>query len=578
MAIKSRYKLKTGEEVAYFPPIQNTDSPYATEAAMHADQANQLQGYGYLVDGVGAFTYLGTLAGTAADYEAFGANNAVNANIIPFIIKWNATSGVTLTMPISATYIGLVKIDWGDGIANYENSHIYNTTGEKTISIYAERLTFTGYAASMVGLTEVVQWGSVKWQRLIFNTASNLTILPASEVPDFIECTTIALMFRDVPITSIPPNFLDRAINIVAAYQFCKGSNIDSIPDNLFSNCSSLKDIHEAFMGTNISVIPTDILKGAISITNINALFRDAGVITSIPEELFYDCINLEDVGYTFWQRPITSIPINLFKYNDKIKSFEQTFRDCPITGRVPELWMRYPNAISVIAFDGATGADNWSTIPDTWGGNYTGGFGKMLSAYIWEGSQADFDAQSQAWKDDPNIIHIIDGYVVGLDVRASNLASDLTTTEQKTIKDKLKVDYRDEKYIDGSVTPNYTLVLEDKHKFLNIRLSEVAINIPTGVFANGDVIKGYCYTGNAAFTSDLGYTDRPNGTTNKCWGYFEIRISSTSVSTPNSDAALITGEFIKEIDYLKSANGTIWQIEVSDAGAITATDSLMNF
>jgi len=25
MAIDSRYKLKTGEEVAYFPPIQNTD-------------------------------------------------------------------------------------------------------------------------------------------------------------------------------------------------------------------------------------------------------------------------------------------------------------------------------------------------------------------------------------------------------------------------------------------------------------------------------------------------------------------------------------------------------------------------
>ena len=24
MAINSRYKLKTGEEVAYFPPIQNT--------------------------------------------------------------------------------------------------------------------------------------------------------------------------------------------------------------------------------------------------------------------------------------------------------------------------------------------------------------------------------------------------------------------------------------------------------------------------------------------------------------------------------------------------------------------------
>jgi len=52
MAINSRYKLKTGEEVAYFPPIQNTNNPYATEAAMYADQANQLEGYGYLVDGL----------------------------------------------------------------------------------------------------------------------------------------------------------------------------------------------------------------------------------------------------------------------------------------------------------------------------------------------------------------------------------------------------------------------------------------------------------------------------------------------------------------------------------------------
>ena len=76
MAIKTRYKLKTGQEVDYFPPIQNTDSPYLTEAAMHADQSNQLEGYGYLVDGVGAFTYLGTVAGSSADYKGFGGGGA----------------------------------------------------------------------------------------------------------------------------------------------------------------------------------------------------------------------------------------------------------------------------------------------------------------------------------------------------------------------------------------------------------------------------------------------------------------------------------------------------------------------
>ena len=71
MAIISKYPLKVMEEVAPFPPIQTTANPYLTEAAMYADQANQLQGYVYLVDGIGAFTYLGTVAGTAADYTPF---------------------------------------------------------------------------------------------------------------------------------------------------------------------------------------------------------------------------------------------------------------------------------------------------------------------------------------------------------------------------------------------------------------------------------------------------------------------------------------------------------------------------
>jgi len=48
MGIISKYPLKVMEEVEPFPPIQNTANPYLTEAAMHADQANQLEGYGYL--------------------------------------------------------------------------------------------------------------------------------------------------------------------------------------------------------------------------------------------------------------------------------------------------------------------------------------------------------------------------------------------------------------------------------------------------------------------------------------------------------------------------------------------------
>ena len=80
--INSRYPFKVLQEVAPFPPIQNTDNPYATEAAMHADQANQLEGYGYLVTGVGAFAYLGTVAGTAGDYESLSSNKKLDKQII----------------------------------------------------------------------------------------------------------------------------------------------------------------------------------------------------------------------------------------------------------------------------------------------------------------------------------------------------------------------------------------------------------------------------------------------------------------------------------------------------------------
>ena len=101
------------QEVEPFPPIQNTGNPYLTEAAMHADQANQLQGYGYLVDGVGAFTYLGTVAGTDADYEGFVDKPKeheingirVTANVSgTYAIDWNAGSVFVLTMTANTTF------------------------------------------------------------------------------------------------------------------------------------------------------------------------------------------------------------------------------------------------------------------------------------------------------------------------------------------------------------------------------------------------------------------------------------------------------------------------------------------
>jgi len=131
MAIDSRYKLKTGEEVEPFPPIQNTDTPYASEAAMHADQANQLEGYGYLVDGVGAFTYLGTVAGTAADYEGFVSGDAS----VSFSTFSESSVG---TMSIAGAYPGNVTEYVNIIPNNGTNSYLILNGGTTTTSAFSK--------------------------------------------------------------------------------------------------------------------------------------------------------------------------------------------------------------------------------------------------------------------------------------------------------------------------------------------------------------------------------------------------------------------------------------------------------
>ena len=138
MSIKTRYKLKTGEEVAYFPPIQNTANPYLTEAAMHADQANQLEGYGYLVDGVGAFTYLGTVAGTAADYEGFGGGSGLDlrASNLAADLSTAEQDALKAKMNIVAaskeSFVVAANFKWTSGSNN--NWSIFNGNG---ISLYS---------------------------------------------------------------------------------------------------------------------------------------------------------------------------------------------------------------------------------------------------------------------------------------------------------------------------------------------------------------------------------------------------------------------------------------------------------
>ena len=139
--------LKVMQVVEPFPPIQSTDNPYLTEAAMYADQANQLQGYGYLVDGVGAFTYLGTVAGTAADYEGFGAN--LRLSNLAADLSTAEKDGIKTKLSIVASGAS------GNGIASFQEvTDIGNAT---TNEITVKGATIKGESHSPLTLAGIIK-------------------------------------------------------------------------------------------------------------------------------------------------------------------------------------------------------------------------------------------------------------------------------------------------------------------------------------------------------------------------------------------------------------------------------------
>ena len=397
MGIYSRYPLKVLQEVEPFPPIQNTANPYLTEAAMHADQANQLQGYGYLVDGIGAFTYLGTLAGTAADYEGFGYNsNNTFVNFAPFITKWNiTTAGETVTLPLKANTRYDFEINWGDdspiqrikSFDDVQKTHVYETVGVYSVSIKGV-LEFFGYPRGnpmTYQLIEIVQWGDIEWKELVFYQCMTLTTIPQLEAPNFLGVTSLIGLFETCPITQVSSQLLLHAKNVINFSLFLNDTAITIVPPNFFDNCLSAVDFGGAFKGSPITTIPAGLFKGSINAKSFDGAFRRCP-LNAIPEDIFSSCVlaeNFNDVFYQFldYSSNIPEIPKDLFKYNKRANDFSEAFRYCTNLGTtaVPELWIDFPTAISNGAFNQiGTTVSNYNKIPGAWGGPFTGTYPQL--------------------------------------------------------------------------------------------------------------------------------------------------------------------------------------------------------
>ena len=108
--------------------------------------------------------------------------------------------------------------------------------------------------------------------------------------------------------------------------------------------------------------IPNDLFSQKNNNENMSCFYY-CDNITSIPEDLFKNCINAKTFGYTFYNcKNLKNIPENIFKYNANVEEFTGTFSG--FTGSsIPENLFKYNT--NVKTFSGVFYGTEFKTVPE---------------------------------------------------------------------------------------------------------------------------------------------------------------------------------------------------------------------
>lgn len=226
-------------------------------------------------------------------------------------------------------------VDWGDGnIEKNVTKHKYNAPGTYTIRIKGEM--FCDARAYMHSIfddysTKALSYGTG------FNTDIPLFLdfkSPLEIDPSFFsyrdDLTDISCMFAGCSqLATIPDGLFDPLVNLERArslFVYC--IKLNDIQGKMFSKCTHLKDVSSMFYKCWMSKIPGDIFEGCDEIDtaentfasskitkipvglfsnkrhldSVKGCFQECENLTSIPEGLFDDCINLRDVDMAFYK------------------------------------------------------------------------------------------------------------------------------------------------------------------------------------------------------------------------------------------------------------------------------------
>ena len=215
---------------------------------------------------------------------------------------------------------------------------------------------------------EVLQWGKI----LENNEENIIRIANASKIYEP-EPDRIPITYDNPKFTEIPEWLFSKKVTSRVMSKFGPNNNITSIPEELFKNNVNVTEFRETFGEcTGLRSIPEGLFKNNVNVTKFWDTFSGCRGLTSIPEGLFKNNVNVTNFYSTFEDcKGLTSIPEELFKNNVNVADFSCTFRGCKGLTSIPDGIIETAKKVKKnrgdvsSMFYGCTSASNYNSLPN---------------------------------------------------------------------------------------------------------------------------------------------------------------------------------------------------------------------
>ncbi len=264
----------------------------------------------------------------------------------PIALKFLVNSGEdgVVVLPVSKDDCGEggYEVDWGDGTTGLDETVIANketklaNIGKLNLAIGIDMPSGMPHTYSesnkeyIVTITGVCNSVSTDYG----STTENKII----EVLQWGETGLIEINLNNCvnlrKVASPTANTFINAIN----FNFSGCTGLTSIPEDLFLNCINVTYFDSTFNNCkSLTTIPENLFSYCPNVISFNSTFSNCTNLTAIPANLFANCPNVTYFSSAFsYCTNLTSIPGELFTNCPNVISFGNTFRECKGLTNIP--------------------------------------------------------------------------------------------------------------------------------------------------------------------------------------------------------------------------------------------------